>query len=201
MQPKFLSLLAVMASTALAEVKHVEVVHVFQTLNVRAPAMGFTPHKRSAQDLFVRAKDDDECASSVLDLLKDMPTPTGDLLDWFLSDVPTADPCKLTIAASLSKPLETYLTKVGDYLVSINDDAEEIVKECSTINPQAGGLVPECSGGKGSMVFTDASTTRTASLEYVTVGGSGNAAAPRATGIVGVVAAAAVGAAGAVMAL
>ncbi|KAI8725410.1 hypothetical protein NCS52_00112000 [Fusarium sp. LHS14.1] len=200
MQPKLLSLLAVMASTALAEVKHVEVVHVFQTLNVRAPAMGFTPHKRSAQDLFVRAKDDDECASSVLDLLQDMPTPTGDLLDWFLNDVPTADPCKLTIAASLSKPLETYLTKVGDYLVSVNDDAEEIAKECSTVNPQVDGFVPECSGGKGSMVFTDASTTRTASLEYVTVGGSGNAAAPRPTGMVGVVAAA-VGAAGAVLAL
>ncbi|RSL99157.1 hypothetical protein CDV31_012336 [Fusarium ambrosium] len=200
MQPKFLSLLAVMASTALAEVKHVEVVHVFQTLNVRAPAMGFTPHKRSAQDLFVRADDDDECKSSVLDLLKDMPTPTGDLLNWFLSDVPTADPCRLTIAASLSKPLESYLTKFGEYLVSINDDAEEIVKECSTVNPQVGGLVPECSGGEGTMVFTDASTTRTASLEYVTIGGSGNAAAPRATGVVGAVAAA-VGAAGAVLAL
>ncbi|KAJ4313199.1 hypothetical protein N0V84_009525 [Fusarium piperis] len=195
MQPKFLPLLAVMASTALAEVKHVEVVHVFKTLNVRAPAMGFTPR----QDLFVRAAAD-ECASSVLDLLKDMPTPTGDLLDWFLSDVPTADPCKLTIAASLSKPLESYLTKFGEYLVSVNDDAEKIVKECSTINPQAGGLVPECSGGKGNMVFTDATTTRTASLEYVTIGGSGNAAAPRATGMVGAVAAA-VGAAGAVMVL
>lgn len=199
MQPRFLCLLAVMASTALAEVKHIQVVHVFKTLNVRAPAMGFTPSKRSAQDLFARA-DDDECASSVLGLLRDVPTPTGDLLDWFLSELPTADPCELTIAASLSKPLESYLTQYGEYLVSVNDKAEEIVKECSTINPQVGGIVPRCSGGKGSMVFTDASTTRTAPLEYVTISGSGNAAAPRATGMVGAVAAA-VGAAGAVMAL
>ncbi|KAM0432320.1 hypothetical protein ACHAPT_004861 [Fusarium lateritium] len=208
MQPKYLSLLAAMATTALAnEIKHVEVVHVLKALNVRSPVLGFTPNKRNtdADNLFARADDDkeEECSSSIMALFADVPTPTGDLKDWFLDVVaaPTADPCKLTIASSLSKPLESYITKFGEYLISKNDEAEKIAKDCD-VDPQEGvGLVPECSGGGGSIYFTDASTTKVASLIYQTAGATGNAAAPRATGMVGAVAAA-VGAAGAaVMAL
>ncbi|KAF5658227.1 infection structure specific, partial [Fusarium circinatum] len=54
MQTKYISLLAAAAATTVsaAEVKRVDVVHIFETLHVGKHIPSFTPNKRSVNAIF-----------------------------------------------------------------------------------------------------------------------------------------------------
>ncbi|EMT63266.1 hypothetical protein FOC4_g10013484 [Fusarium odoratissimum] len=102
MQTKYISLLAAAAATSVsaAEVKRVDVVHIFETLHVGKHIPSFTPNKRSVNAIFER-DDKEECQSSAISILRSAPTANRDLESWALT-AETTDPCTLTAPSSLS---------------------------------------------------------------------------------------------------
>ncbi|KAF5003260.1 hypothetical protein FDECE_10160 [Fusarium decemcellulare] len=225
MQIKTLSLVAATAATAAAsveEVKQVNVVHkILETVDVGVPGISLTPNKRSLKALFRRASDD-ECESSVMSLILDIPTPTNkDVLEW-ITTMETTNSCTLTAPTTISDEVLEYLSELAQWSYDKEADAQEILDECNVDTNE--GAVGSC-GKRGKILFTDSDSTKTVALSSAIptptavspstsnsnsnstptsnsaeASGTGNAAAPRGAAM-GAVGAAAVGVVGVVMAL
>ncbi|KAH7255444.1 uncharacterized protein BKA55DRAFT_537851 [Fusarium redolens] len=207
MQTKYISLLAAAAATTVsaAEVKRVDVVHIFETLHVGKHIPSFTPNKRAVNAIFAR-DDKEECQSSAISILRSAPTANRELESWALT-AETTDPCTLTAPSSLSSDLLSYMTAVVDWSNEKADDMQELVDKCIDEDDadNAGGL-GVCST-PGKILFTTGTSTETVQLRTVletfatpgasstgSAGGSDdtdktNAAAPRGANLFAAVAA------------
>ncbi|KAK7417474.1 hypothetical protein QQX98_004594 [Neonectria punicea] len=186
------------------ETREVHVVHILEKLHVAGPA-NISPNKRDVQALFARA-DLDDCQDMATDLIQGMPTAGSNLDEWAESindAATTSDPCSLYAPASLSEELMDYMTDYIDWLVDIQDDAEEFVEECSQYG--SGEVVESCES-VGTVFFTENNQTETVRLEEIIASATAaaddddNAAPGRTAGLTAAIAAA-VGAVGVVMAL
>ncbi|KAH7481540.1 hypothetical protein BFJ68_g1818 [Fusarium oxysporum] len=207
MQTKYISLLAAAAATSVsaAEVKRVDVVHIFETLHVGKHIPSFTPNKRSVNVIFER-DDKEECQSSAISILRSAPTANRDLESWALT-AETTDPCTLTAPSSLSSDLLSYMTAVVEWSNEKADDMQELVDKClDGEDADDSGELGVCST-PGKIIFTAATTTETVQLKTVletfatpgasSTGSSGgsddtektNAAAPRGANLFAAVAA------------
>ncbi|CVK92358.1 uncharacterized protein FMAN_07254 [Fusarium mangiferae] len=206
MQTKYISLLAAAAVTTVsaAEVKRVDVVHIFETLHVGKHIPSFTPNKRSVNAIFER-DDKEECQSSAISILRSAPTANRDLESWALT-AETTDPCTLTAPSSLSSDLLSYMTAVVEWSNEKADDMREIVDKCLDGEDAEDAELGVCST-PGTIIFTAVTTTQTVQLKTVletfatpgasstgSAGGSDdtektNAAAPRGANLFAAVAA------------
>ncbi|KAF4943934.1 hypothetical protein FGADI_13015 [Fusarium gaditjirri] len=206
MQTKYISLLAAAAATTVsaAEVKRVDVVHIFETLHVGKHIPSFTPNKRSVNAIFER-DDKEECQSSAISILRSAPTANSELDSWALT-AETADPCTLTAPSSLSSDLLSYMTAVIEWSNEKADDMQELVDKCLDGEDANDAGLGVCST-PGKIFFTAATTTETVQLKTVletfatpsasstgSAGGSGddektNAAAPRGANLFAAIAA------------
>ncbi|RKL48652.1 hypothetical protein BFJ72_g1551 [Fusarium proliferatum] len=166
MQTKYISLLAAAAATTVsaAEVKRVDVVHIFETLHVGKHIPSFTPNKRSVNAIFER-DDKEECQSSAISILRSAPTANRDLESWALT-AETTDPCTLTAPSSLSSDLLSYMTAVVEWSNEKADDMQEIVDKCLDGEDAEDAELGVCST-PGTIIFTAATTTQTVQLKTV----------------------------------
>ncbi|KAL6922142.1 hypothetical protein ACHAPO_002901 [Fusarium lateritium] len=171
MQTKYLTILgataAAAASVSTRDVKHVDVVHIFQTLHVTNQVPNFSPNKRSINALFARGSDD-ECQSSATSILRAFPTPTGRLRNFLSTAGTPSDSCTLEAPSSISSELMSYYTTLAEWEMDKGDDLIKFVQNCASqddldeINEELGGS--ECSV-LGTVIFTAASTTKTVNME------------------------------------
>ncbi|CEI67268.1 hypothetical protein FVEN_g5825 [Fusarium venenatum] len=171
MQTKYLSILgataAAAASVSTRDVKHVDVVHIFQTLHVTNQVPNFTPNKRSINALFARDSND-KCQSSATSILRTFPTPTGSLRNYLNAAETPRDSCTLEVPSSISSDLMSYYTTLVNWEMDKGDDLVKFVQNCASqddldeINKELGGS--ECSV-LGTIIFTAASTTKTVNIE------------------------------------
>ncbi|KAF9768670.1 hypothetical protein IL306_013981 [Fusarium sp. DS 682] len=211
MQTKYISLLAAAAATTVSatEVKRVDVVHIFETLQVGKHIPSFTPNKRDVNAIFAR-DDKEECQSSALSILRSAPTANRDLQSWALT-AETTDPCTLTAPSSLSSDLMSYMTAVVEWSNEKFEDMEDLVGKCIDEDDldNAGGL--DACSTHGKILFTTGTSVETVRLETAlktfatpgasstgSAGGSGsdsdttdkaNAVAPRGVNMLAAVAA------------
>ncbi|KAF4438686.1 infection structure specific [Fusarium acutatum] len=166
MQTKYISLLAAAAATIVsaAEVKRVDVVHIFETLHVGKHIPSFTPNKRSVNAIFER-DDKEECQSSAISILRSAPTANKDLESWALT-AETTDPCTLTAPSSLSSELLSYMTAVVEWSNEKADDMQELVDKCLDGEDAEDAELGACST-PGTIIFTAATTTQTVQLKTV----------------------------------
>ncbi|KAI1040868.1 hypothetical protein LB505_008768 [Fusarium chuoi] len=166
MQTKYISLLAAAAATTVsaAEVKRVDVVHIFETLHVGKHIPSFTPNKRSVNAIFER-DDKEECQSSAISILRSAPTANRDLESWALT-AETTDPCTLTAPSSLSSDLLSYMTAVVEWSNEKADDMQEILDKCLDGEDAENAELGVCST-PGTIIFTAATTTQTVQLKTV----------------------------------
>ncbi|KAM0555108.1 hypothetical protein ACHAPJ_006458 [Fusarium lateritium] len=211
MQTKYLSILAAVAATTVsAEVEHVDVVHIFDTLHVGKHIPSFTPNKRDVNAIFARAdKDMNECQSSARSILLAAPTPSNRAVQSYFLTAETTDACTLTAPGSLSSDVMSYLTEVNEWASKSEKDMEKLLEDCldedeakSASQMAASTACPT----PGTIFFTASNGTRTVLLEtaletFATpapTSGSGsddadtkdeNAAAPRGASMVAAIAA------------
>jgi hypothetical protein len=170
MQTKYLTILGATAVAATGvstrDVKHVDVVHIFQTLHVTNQVPNFTPNKRSINALFARDSDD-ECQSSASSMLRVFPTPTGSLRNYVQTAEAQSESCTLEVPASVSSDLMSYYTALAEWWEDNSDGLVKFVEKCASqddldeLNKELGDS--ECSG-LGTVVFTAASTTKTVDM-------------------------------------
>ncbi|KAF5963802.1 infection structure specific protein [Fusarium bulbicola] len=166
MQTKYICLLAAAAATTVsaAEVKRVDVVHIFETLHVGKHIPSFTPNKRSVNAIFER-DDKEECQSSAISILRSAPTANRNLESWALT-AETTDPCTLTAPSSLSSELLSYMTAVVEWSNEKAGDMQELVDKCLDGEDANGGELAACPT-PGTVIFTAATTTETVQLKTV----------------------------------
>ncbi|KAF4439261.1 infection structure specific protein [Fusarium austroafricanum] len=193
MQTKYLSLLAAVAATTVSAtaVERVDVIHIFETLQVGHHIPEFTPNKRSINAIFAR-DDKEECQSSAISILRSAPTGNSAITSWART-AETTDPCTLVAPSSISSDVMSYVTEVIEWANDKYDDMEKLIGKCVDDDDVNAGEFNGCST-PGTILFTADKTTETVKLEtalatFATPGassssgsGSGskpNAAAPR----------------------
>ncbi|KAF4963767.1 hypothetical protein FSARC_8250 [Fusarium sarcochroum] len=185
MQTKYLPILAAAAATTVsaAEVQHVDVVHIFDTLHVGKHIPSFTPNKRDVNAIFARAdKDQAECQSSLLSIIKDAPTPTNRAVQSYFLTAQVTEVCTLTAPASISSDIMSYVTEIIEW---VSENEKEIVKlgeECldeDDVKQASEDASASACPTPGRILFTASNGTKTVELDTAfptpaATGGSGS---------------------------
>jgi len=169
MQIKYLPVIAAAAATGVSagDVQHVDVVHIFETLHVGNHVPSFSHNKRNLNAIFARDSKDEKCLSTATSILRNVPTPTGDLSRWAVDLDSKTDECTLTAPSSLSSDLMKYYTALADWEMDNKKNLIDFIKECAS-QDQLDDINKELGGGSCSdaaLVFTGASATETVMMQ------------------------------------
>ncbi|KAH7193693.1 uncharacterized protein B0J16DRAFT_335808 [Fusarium flagelliforme] len=165
MKTEYLTVLAAAAATGVSagNVQRVDVVHIFETLHVGNHVPSFSHNKRDLNAIFARDSKDEKCLSTATSILRNFPTPTGDLSNWVVALDTKTDECTLTAPSSLSSDLMKYYTALADWEMDNQKNLVDFIKECAT-QDQLDDINKELGGGSCSdaaLLFTGASATET----------------------------------------
>lgn len=84
-----------------------------------------------------------KCATEALSIVSSLPTPPPAIVSD-LTEHPQTDPCKISIASSLSADYSSYEAKVLSWFSSHQDELTSLASECSALSSYT-SLVPVCS--------------------------------------------------------
>ncbi|GFP57612.1 hypothetical protein ACSS6W_010042 [Trichoderma asperelloides] len=84
-----------------------------------------------------------KCASEALSIVSSLPTPPPAIVSD-LTEHPQTDPCKISIASSLSADYSSYEAKVLSWFSSHKDELTSLASDCSALASYT-SLVPVCS--------------------------------------------------------
>ncbi|RBR22082.1 uncharacterized protein FIESC28_04587 [Fusarium coffeatum] len=169
MHANYLTILAATAATGVSagNVQHVDVVHILETLHVDNHVPSFSHNKRNLNAIFARDSKDEECLSTANSIVRNLPTPTGDLSSWAVGQGSKTDECTLTAPSSLSSDLMKYYTALASWEMDNQKNLVDFIKECAT-QDQLDDINKELGGGSCSdaaVVFTGASATETVMMQ------------------------------------
>lgn len=120
-------------------------------LNVHALLPRATPTSSSDTDL-------GKCASEALSIVSSLPTPPPAIVSD-LTEHPQTNPCKISIASSLSADYSSYEAKVLSWFSSHKDELTSLASDCSVLSSYT-SLVPVCSNSLlDAAGATDTATT------------------------------------------
>jgi hypothetical protein len=113
--------------------------------------------------------DASKCASEALSIVSSLPTPPPAIVSD-LTEHPQTDPCKISIASSLSADYSSYEAKVLSWFSSHKDELTSLASDCSALASYT-SLVPVCSnslfaaaGATGAPTTIATATTTGASV-------------------------------------
>jgi hypothetical protein len=111
--------------------------------------------------------DASKCASEALSIVSSLPTPPPAIVSD-LTEHPQTDPCKLSVASSLSADYSSYEAKVLSWFSSHKDELTSLASDCSALASYT-SLVPVCSNS----LLAAAGATGTATSGVAAPTGSG----------------------------
>lgn len=119
--------------------------------------------------------DASKCASEALSIVSSLPTPPPAIVSD-LTEHPQTDPCKISVASSLSADYSSYEAKVLSWFSSHKDELTSLASDCSALASYT-SLVPVCSNSLADAAgATGPATTGAAPT------GSSASKAPKASG-------------------
>lgn len=103
--------------------------------------------------------DDDlsKCASEALSIVSSLPTPPPAIVSD-LTEHPQTNPCKISVASSLSADYSSYEDKVLSWFSSHKDELTSLASECSALASYT-SLVPVCSNSLLAAAGASGATT------------------------------------------
>ncbi|UKZ72263.1 uncharacterized protein TrAtP1_013205 [Trichoderma atroviride] len=118
--------------------------------------------------------DASKCASEALSIVSSLPTPPPAIVSD-LTEHPQTDPCKLSVASSLSADYSSYEAKVLSWFSSHKDELTSLASDCSALASYT-SLVPVCSNSLVAAAGASGATTSGAAAP------TSGAAAPTGSG-------------------
>ncbi|KAL7919448.1 hypothetical protein ACQKWADRAFT_301451 [Trichoderma austrokoningii] len=116
--------------------------------------------------------DASKCASEALSIISSLPTPPPAIVSD-LTEHPQTDPCKISVASSLSADYSSYEAKVLSWFSSHKDELTSLASDCSALASYT-SLVPVCSNSLlAAAGATDAATDATKTSGVAAPTGSG----------------------------
>ncbi|KAK1242973.1 hypothetical protein MKX08_005785 [Trichoderma sp. CBMAI-0020] len=101
--------------------------------------------------------DASKCASEALSIVSSLPTPPPAIVSD-LTEHPQTDPCKLSVASSLSADYSSYEAKVLSWFSSHKDELTSLASDCSALASYT-SLVPVCSNSLFAAAGASGATT------------------------------------------
>lgn len=101
--------------------------------------------------------DASKCASEALSIVSSLPTPPPAIVSD-LTEHPQTDPCKLSVASSLSADYSSYEAKVLSWFSSHKDELTSLASDCSALASYT-SLVPVCSNSLLAAAGASGATT------------------------------------------
>jgi hypothetical protein len=130
-------------------------------------------HVEARQGLDIPLPTDGACATAVLDLITNFPTPAPEIVSDVVAH-PQSDPCDFTAPASLSKEYASYSSELLQWVLSNEAKLSTAIKDCPQLTDYA-AAIPVCTNavsGLPSAVVTPGASKTASQSESVSKTGS-----------------------------